>query len=393
MKGFRTVFLKELKRFFTDTRMLIALFVPGILIFALYSFMGSFLTNSIARASSVTDSTFVIAYSDNCGSSTPGVVSYFEAYIATAEPSNKVETHSYPIANLAEANQKVISGEYDVVIAFSDDFETKVTTERGNHIDFYYDGASKKSTAAYNVLVAAVSATYDNYAVNITGDGRVIEPNLTGNDFLGRQIISIVFPMITISILFSTVVSIAPDAVAGEKERGTMSTLLLTPVKRREIALGKAFALIVTAVASGLVSFIGIGASLPRLMSNATTFSLPVWGYALIGLLIVTTLALFVSIGLLVSTFSKSTKEASSYLGPMTIIFLAVSVVPALINTTGIGFAFIPLLNIVSCMSMILVGQVPVGFFLITIGVSVVVTVGLIALIAKLFNSERVMVK
>ena len=36
MKNIKTVFLKELKRFFTDPRMLIALFLPGILIFIVY---------------------------------------------------------------------------------------------------------------------------------------------------------------------------------------------------------------------------------------------------------------------------------------------------------------------------------------------------------------------
>ncbi len=392
MKGFRTVFLKELKRFFTDTRMLFALFFPGILIFILYSFMGNFFAGVTTKMATVTDSTYVVAYSDNCGAETPTVVSYFEAYVGSVEPSNRVEKHAYNISELSEAKQMILDGRYDVVIAFSENFENEVKTSKNNHIDLYYDGASKKSTAAYNVIASAVASAYNNYVVNLSEDDRLIPPNITGSDFLGAQIIAFIVPMITTSLLFSTVISIAPDAVAGEKERGTMASMLLTPVKRRDIALGKAFALMTTAVASGLVSFVGIVTSIPNLLKT-TSLSIPIWGYVLVAFLVVTTLALFVGIGLLVSTLAKSTKEANSYLGPLTVVFLAISIVPAVVNTTSIGFAFVPFLNIVSCMSTLLSGQVPIAYFLVTIGVSAFITAGIIFAVAKLFDSERVMVK
>ncbi len=392
MKGFRVVFLKELRRFFTDRRMLIALFLPGVLIFVLYNFLGTFLNNSVNRATTVTNSTYVVAYSDNCGSDTPVIVSYFSSYVEINEPTNSVKAETYTLANLEDAKQKVLAGEYDVLIAFSDDFETKVLDTKNNHIDFYYDGGTKKSSAAYSILVGCVSVAYDNYWVNMGADGTTIDANIAGSDFLGAQIMSIIFPMVTTSLLFSTVVSICPDSVAGEKERGTMSSMLLTPVKRRDIALGKAMALIVTSIASGLVSFIGISASIPRLMAGSS-FYLPAWGYTLLALLVVSTLILFVSVGLLVSTLGKSTKEVSSYLGPLTVIFLVVAIIPAIVDTTSIGFAFVPFLNIVSCMSTLLTGQVPVAFFCITIGVSALVAGILIFVITKLFESEKVMVK
>ena len=46
MKTIFTIVKKELKRFFTDPRMLISLFLPGILIYGIYSLMGDFITSS-----------------------------------------------------------------------------------------------------------------------------------------------------------------------------------------------------------------------------------------------------------------------------------------------------------------------------------------------------------
>ena len=394
MKNVKHVFLKELRRFFTDKRMLAALFLPGIIIAVFYTIMGNMMSTTIA-STDVTDSTYVVAYSDNYGNAAkPLLIQSYDLYlgISDKEKTNKVEYHVVKIANLEAEKAKVAAGTYDVLIAFSDDFETKITASRGNHIDLYYYGATRKATHAYQVLGSLVRASYDAYFVNIDSKGNPIAPNLAPKDYVGSQVMAIIFPMITVSLLFSTVVSICPDAVAGEKERGTMAAMLLTPVDRKEIALGKSLALLVTSLASGAVSFLGIAISLPRMMSGLS-FSLDWWTYVLLGFLVLTTLTLFVGVGMIVSTLTKSTKEATSYLGPMTVVFVALGVLSGTANTTSLGFAFVPFLNITSCMSSILRGAVSVPYFAITIGMSAALTGVLMFLSAKMFSSERIMVK
>lgn len=394
MKNVKHVFLKELRRFFTDKRMLAALFLPGIIIAVFYTIMGNMMSTTIA-STDVTDSTYVVAYSDNYGNAAkPLLIQSYDLYlgISPKEKTNKVEYHVVKIANLEEEKAKVAVGTYDVLIAFSDDFETKITASRGNHIDLYYYGATRKATHAYQILGSLVRTSYDAYFVNIDGKGNPIAPNLAPKDYVGSQVMAIIFPMITVSLLFSTVVSICPDAVAGEKERGTMAAMLLTPVDRKEIALGKSLALLVTSLASGAVSFLGIAISLPRMMSGLS-FSLDWWTYVLLGFLVLTTLTLFVGVGMIVSTLTKSTKEATSYLGPMTVVFVALGVLSGTANTTSLGFAFVPFLNITSCMSSILRGAVSVPYFAITIGMSAALTGVLMFLSAKMFSSERIMVK
>jgi sodium transport system permease protein len=77
--------------------------------------------------------------------------------------------------------------------------------------------------------------------------------------------------MLIIMFLFSGAMSIGPDSIAGEKERGTIATLLVTPVKRSEIAIGKVMSLSIISLFSATSSFIGIMLSLPKLLQMEET--------------------------------------------------------------------------------------------------------------------------
>ena len=398
MRNAFTIFKKEMRRFFTDKRMLIALFFPGILIFVLYSAMGR-LFSSILTSQGATDSSYSIAYTDNSGAEKPAVILNFEAYMANSEEekTNKYETKSFPVSELSLYKEEVKNGTYDILVVFTDDFESKILVRGGspleNRLDFYYNGATKKGTHVYQVIAGLVDVSYKNYVSNMTPDGKAIEPNLASSDYSGAMLLSILVPMLTMSMLFSSVLSITPDAIAGEKERGTLSSLLLTPVKRSEIALGKIAALSITAALSGLMSFLGLLGGLPNMISGVN-FTIAPATIALLAVLIITTLILFVSIGTIVSALCKSTKECSSIMAPLMVLSMAAALLPLAIDPSFIAYAFVPFLNVASCMNVLLTtGSVGVPFMLVTIGMNALFTGVLIAITARLFRSERFMIK
>lgn len=80
-------------------------------------------------------------------------------------------------------------------------------------------------------------------------------------------------PMLLMIFLFSGCMSVAPEAIAGEKERGTIATILVTPTKHSELAVGKIFALSIIALLSGASSTLGTILSLPKLMGGVETMS------------------------------------------------------------------------------------------------------------------------
>ena len=403
MKNILNVFKKEMRRFFTDRRMILALFGPGILIFCIYTLMGSLIPSLESDFSKPeTGITYNVAYTDNYITDTipdtlPKIVLDFDTVAKSEE--NSINTIPMKKNRVDEYKEKVKNNEVDVLVVFSDNFDkdyidpSKKTT---NAISLFYSAGSKTSTHVYSVFSQLLSTTYQNYSVNFI-DGVYVDSNVSQDNAIMSSIMAFIFPIITISMLFSTAASICPESIAGEKERGTLSSVLLTPIKRYQLAFGKILALTFTGICSGVATFIGLFFSLPKLMGGSSIFN---GGSALtvilMFLLIITLLLVFISFGTLISAYCKSVKEASSYLSPMMILFLMFAVIPLIVDVSNTGFAFVPILNSVSLMSMLIKGvafTVLVPYFLITIAVNVVIIALLIYVISLAFKSEKVMMR
>jgi sodium transport system permease protein len=191
--------------------------------------------------------------------------------------------------------------------------------------------------------------------------------------------------------------AVATESIAGEKERGTIATLLITPVKRSYVALGKVIALSITALASATVSFISVILSLPKLMSGSMDGMEFKLGYTVaeylgIFAVIVLTVLMFTVMLSIVSTIAKSVKEATSYAMPVMILVMIVGLSGMLgVDTTSPFACLIPIYNSVQCMSMIFAQEFnPLAFLLTAVANFAVILLGICAL-AKLFSSERVM--
>ena len=398
MKNIKTIFIKELKRIFTDKRMLLALFMPGILIFIMYTVMGRLMSTQVTKTT-VHDVTYVVAYSDNYGNSSvkPRLITYFENVVRTNEDetTNKYETYSYTLADYDNQYNKVVNGDIDVLIKFTDDFENKIYEQSATkpNITILYNGKAAKGTRAYQLLSAASTVAYTNYTTNYEG-GSSIPPNVSKEDSTLKQIVSFIFPMLTISLLYSTVISICPEAIAGEKERGTLVSILMTPIKRSEFVGGKILSMMVTAVSSAIVSFLGLIASLPSLFGGAN-FTLGFFGGAMLLLTIIAILLFFVTFGTLISSLTMSNKEANSYLGPLTVLFIAIALIPTIMGATSsdLYISFIPIMNASACMSFLLQGDISILFFAISIVVNLLLTGLVIFLITRVFKKERFIVR
>ncbi len=402
MKNIKTIFFKELRRFFTEPRMLAALFLPGIIIYIFYSLMGTFMEASFAPSSGKPENyTYQIVATNNYSSTdevAPLIFDVFDAYLPINESGNKSEYHYINLDQVSEYKEALSNHEYDLLIVFNDNFEDSLKGEISStktNISLYYDGSDSISTYLYTVFTSLVDTTYTNFTVNIE-NGIYVDGNVSPENYTFKNIMSFVVPLVTISLLFSTVISICPEAIAGEKERGTLASLLMTPMKRTELVIGKISALSIVSLSSGLVSFLGLVISLPNLYGGGMTLGslFSPASFIMLLLLILTTLCVFVTLGLVISAFSKSIKEAGSYLTPIMTILMVASIIPFSIDMSGIGYAFIPLLNIVSSMNL-LIRETNLDLLLpyisITAVMNIVLSGVLVFITAKLFNSEKIM--
>ena len=110
--------------------------------------------------------------------------------------------------------------------------------------------------------------------------------------------------------------------------------------------------------------------------------------------LIITALFLFVTMGLFVSAFAKSVKEANAYLTPVMIVLMVMAIVPSIVDLSNIGFAFVPLLDIIVSMNLIIVGaeaSLLIPYIAVTIVMNLILSGVFIFLVAKIFDDEKVM--
>jgi sodium transport system permease protein len=130
--------------------------------------------------------------------------------------------------------------------------------------------------------------------------------------------------------LYSSCMSLVLESISGEKERGTIATLLVSPLKRRELAIGKILSLAVLSFFSGILMALATIMSLPNLMGGAGDMvDVNIYGateYALLLLVILTTLLLITAMLSIVSAFAKSVKQAGTAATPLMVVVMLVGV-------------------------------------------------------------------
>ena len=123
----------------------------------------------------------------------------------------------------------------------------------------------------------------------------------------------------------------AIDLTAGEKERGTIETILCSPVPRTQIVLGKFLMVLTAALCTAVLAIISMGASFHAAKTmvavkvgadNPLNFTIGLKAIAAVFLMVLPLAVLF-SAGLLaIALFAKSYKEAQSYIAPLMIIVI-----------------------------------------------------------------------
>lgn len=209
-------------------------------------------------------------------------------------------------------------------------------------------------------------------------------------DVLGNLI-----PMLIIMLLFSGCMAVAPSAIAGEKERGTIATLLVTPMKRHELAIGKIVSLSCFALLSGLSSFLGIILSLPKML-HSDDLSLPDnlysgSDYLTILVLIICTVLIIISGISILSAWAKDVKSAGTMVLPLMLFIMFAALTPMIGTPDNPALYLIPVYNSAQCMAAVFAFRLELVPLLITVGSNLLYTGLAVFALAKMFNSEKVM--
>lgn len=205
----------------------------------------------------------------------------------------------------------------------------------------------------------------------------------------------------------------AIDASAGEKERKTLESLLLTPVKRLDIVFGKFLAVATAALTSVIVSlssfyvalkFSGFGSIMSQSNQASSSVAVPnglisfsIDPQTMILMLGVSLLLvlMFSAVILSIAIFAKSFKEAQSYIGPSyLVIILPVVIMNMVPNLKPALWLFAaPAINAVFLFKEILVGVYDFSHILVTIASLVVYSIIAIFVAGRIYSKESILFK
>ncbi len=384
-----TIVKKELSRFFGDKRMLFSVLMPGLLIYVIYSFMGDGMMQSF-----MPDEGYVAkAYVQNMPEEMAGMLGELSAEWIDVTDAGELEG----------IKQEIENKETDVLVIFPEEFVAKVNTydvstgEAAPNVEIYYNSSDNESVDFRSILVAFLDAYESSMANKLdvnAGDKRY---DCATDEDIMAQLFATMLPMLLMTFLYSGCVAVAPESIAGEKERGTVATLLVTPMKRSSLALGKIISLSVMALLSGISSFLGTMLSLPKLVGgdiigvNVAVYS--VTDYVMLLGIILSTVLVMISIIAVLSALAKNIKEAGTMVSPLMMIVMFVSLIPMIAGDIekSLGLFFIPIYNSVQSMHGVFSFEYDVIHVVITIVVNVILTGVLSFVLTKLFDSERVM--
>lgn len=377
---------KEFNRFFTDRRLVMtAIILPGLMIYLLYSFMGSAMRDMY----SVEDDFAPTVYAVNAPAS----------IAALAQEAGMTLTDVSP-QEAEGVRTQIVDKQAELLAVFPADFDAQVAAYapgagEAPNIELYYNSTDADSSQAH-AMFAALLDGYESSLVNKFDVNRGVDADLASERDTAGQIFSSLLPLLMMVFLFSGCMAVAPESIAGEKERGSIATLLVTPLGRGELAMGKVISLGCISLLSGASSFLGTMLSLPKLMgAGDVALEAAAYGagdYAALFAVIASTVLLLTGMIAVLSAFAKTVKEASMLVMPLMIVSMLVGVTSMFGDVHAqLGWYCIPLYNSVQCMSGVLAFSASAAAVGVTVAVNLALAACMTLILRRLFNSESVM--
>ena len=384
MKNAFIIMRKEFARFFKDPRLVLGtLILPGLLIFFVYTLLGS-------------------VFYEKEPSYTLKIVNPSASFAALFEEQDAYTLEEAEASQVEAIKGEIKEGKTDLLIVFPNNFDAILVggayappgEESSPNVEVWYDSAQMRSATAYNTVAGLLDTLEDmvssRFDVNLSGGG-----DLSTKAEAEASYYAMLLPFLVLTFLFSGCLGIAPESIAGEKERGTIATLLVTPIRRSELVIGKICSLSVLSALSAISSFIGTFLAMPKLMGGniGDMFAAYTAGdYLALFAVMLSAVLLIVCIISILSAYAKSVKEATAFAMPVMIIVMLLGLSSMIFGTVKNPAAFlIPAYNCVQMMSQIFSRALSPVCLVITLASNAVYIGLLVFALTKMFKSEKCM--
>lgn len=400
--GFKVILSKELKRVFGDKKMVFSLFIlPIILIAGIYGMMFFLVDKQKSSINEHVSEVFVQNMPDNFSEL---MSKHTECNINVIPAGESADTYK----------DKLLDGTYDLVVVFPENFyENFKNADAGSalpDIKTFYNPSEDNSGEARTRFTETYLEEYKqlllnerfgslNYAMVFSVDADNPDMIVQDKDKATGKILGSIIPYLITILIFAGAMGLGVDTIAGEKERGTIANLLISPIKRVDIIMGKIVSLAIVSVLSVavyVISFIGsavvlsgmggMGEMVNGLSLNFTTVQIIQFVVLLLGLVL-----LYVGIIGFVSLLAKNVKEAQSFIMPVYIIVMFAGMITMYSGDVTSGSYMIPVYNTSAAFKGIFERTITMNQYLTSTIITYVFAGVMVCLMAKAMNSEKIM--
>ena len=291
-------------------------------------------------------------------------------------------------ADIAELAQRVLSSnQYDAVVYFPPQFaeqlEAYQTRRNAGPLqpprpEVYYSSAKDRSHVAYE-RVATLLERWRTAIVQQTLLQRdvpaaaatpfqVVNQDVAENVSRRAAMWSKILPFVLIVWALTGAFYPAIDLCAGEKERGTLETLLCSPAERREIVWGKLLTVTLFSVATSLLNLLSLTATgaviigrlqAPQNVAAVVEFGAPPLStLAWLFVALLPLAALFSALSLALATMARSSKEGQYYLMPLLLITMPLAMIPIMpTSEISLGSSLVPITGVMLLLRCLIEGE------------------------------------
>lgn len=177
-----------------------------------------------------------------------------------------------------KVKEKILKGDVDLLLSFPENMDHKIAEyQTGDEIPEilpYYNPGEDYSKEAFDTVGGTLLETYRQVLLGqrvgnleqieifkVDRESEAIQ--IKDEDKVNGKVLGMMLPYFITILLFAGAMGLGVDMITGEKERGTMASLLVTPVKRSSIVLGKVFALMALTGISSVIYVAAMVACMP----------------------------------------------------------------------------------------------------------------------------------
>ncbi len=396
MNKIMTLVKKELLDVLRDKKTLIIMVVVPILLYPAMIIGMVFIMNMIMQ--SQTESEHIAAYDTTDQM-------YIEKLEEIYEKNKEDYTFQLSFLALDENRKEAEKEDYDIWVDFQENTNNISVVAEYTSTDQYSDYAEsmledliiqyREELVAENLLAKGLSEEFIHPLTYEAND------SVSETESFGMNMGGAVGMLLIVTIMLGSFYP-AIDVTTGEKERGTLETLLTLPVTNFQMIMSKFIAVSVFACITAILSLLSLGASVLFLVNSVAdtannTFSgfnislLLGWMPLLIIVMIVTAL-LITAFCMCFCIFAKSFKEANNYITPVMLIVMFASMVSMLPSVQlNYNTALIPIVNVSLLLRQVVAQQLDFAMAGITISINLCYSILIIWILSKMYDSENIL--